>query len=187
MIYYHTYFNKIHYKDYRIDDKHNSKIIETFNNFNEFISKSNLSYILTGSLAASILSQKVFRTWKDIDIIIDLNYLTAWLSIFHNKNWQIINNNFMLFQIRNVKTNMYIEICNYLPHAKDHTETFTEKNINDINIKISSIDDIFFSKFKKNFNDKDIQDFKFYKQFFLFKNKKDLLKMILDKNITMPY
>jgi hypothetical protein len=185
MIHYHTYFDKIHYKDYRIDDEHNLKIIETFNDFNEFISKSNLSYVLTGSLALSILSKKIFRTWKDIDIVIDINYITDWLSIFQNQNWQIINDNFMIFQIKNIKTNMNIEICNYLPHSKDYTEASTEQNINNDNIKISSIDDIFFAKFGKNFNDKDVEDFKFFKQFVVFKNKKVLLKIISDKHILM--
>jgi len=185
MIDYHTYFDKIHYKDYGIDDEHNLKIIETFNDFNEFISKSNLSYILTGSLALSILSKKIFRTWKDIDIVIDINYVTDWLSIFQNQNWQIINDNFMIFQIKNIKTNINIEICNYLSHSKNYTEAGIEQNINDINIKISSIDDIFSAKFKKNFNDKDIEDFKFFRHFFSFKNKKVLLKMISDKSISM--
>ena len=109
MINYHTYFDKIHHKDYRIDDEQNLKIIETFNDFNEFISKSNLSYLLTGSLALSILSKKIFRTWKDIDIVIDINYITDWLSIFQNQNWQIINNNFTIILIKNIKTNINIE------------------------------------------------------------------------------
>jgi len=184
MINYHTYFDKIQYKDYRIDDKHNLKIIETFNDFNEFILKSNLSYLLTGSLALSILSKKIFRTWKDIDIVIDINYITDWLSIFQNENWQIINDNFTILQIKNIKTNINIEICNYLSHSKDYTETGTEKNINNINIKISSIDDIFYAKFK-NFNDKDIEDFKFFRRFLSFKNKKVLLEILLNKNILM--
>jgi hypothetical protein len=180
MIHYHTYFDKIHYKDYKIDDKHNLKIIETFNDFNEFVSKSNLSYLLTGSLALSILSKKIFRTWKDIDIVIDINYITDWLSIFQNQNWQIINDNFTILQIKNIKTNINIEICNYLSHSKD----YTEKNINNINIKIISTDDIFYAKFK-NFNNKDIEDFKFFRRFLSFKNKKVLLERLLNKNILM--
>jgi hypothetical protein len=185
MIHYHTYFDKIPYKDYRIDDEHNLKIIETFNDFNEFISKSNLSYLLTGSLALSILSKKIFRTWKDIDIVIDINYITDWLSIFQNQNWQIINDNYTILQINNIKTNINIEICNYLPHSKDYTEAITEKNINNINIKISSMDDIFCAKFKKNCKDKDIEDFKFFRRFSSFKNKKVLLEILSNNNISM--
>ena len=159
MIDYNEHFEKVSYKNYIIDDIHNLKIIETLNNFIEITSKYNLSYILTGSLALSVVSKKVFRTWKDVDVVMDMNNIIDCMRIFHNQNheWMVRNYNYKIIKLTNIKTNIDIEIVNYL----DLPKVYIEKTINNTTLKVSTIDNIFYGKISRS-NLQDMEDFKFY-------------------------
>ena len=92
MIDYNKYFEKVRYKNYKIDDFYNLKVLETLDVFNRILSDNNLNYILTGSVCLSILSRKIMRTWGDIDVIVEQDVFLKIKNLFKDNKteWELI-------------------------------------------------------------------------------------------------
>jgi hypothetical protein len=70
LVNYYLSSTKISYKDYNIDDKINICIIEDLQKLTVTFKKRGLPFVVTGSLSLFIHHNIVYRTFKDIDLII---------------------------------------------------------------------------------------------------------------------
>jgi len=183
MINYNKYFEKVRYKNYKIDDFYNLKVLETLDMFNKILSNNNLNYILTGSVCLSILSHKIIRTWGDIDVLVEQDVLLKIKSLFKEQKieWELITSKLQLLGVLNLKTQVKVQFVNYAMCEKDYQEI----SIKDITLKLSYPDKTFMAKFLRlNYNKKDLEDFKFFREFIDIENKAELIKMLLDKKVS---
>jgi hypothetical protein len=181
MINYNKYFEKVRYKNYQINDEHNLKMLETLDIFNKILSDNNINYILVGSLCLSILSHKIIRTWGDLDVIVEDSVLFKIKDLFKKKatEWELITSHMKLTGLFNLKTNIKVEFVNYAKIKNN----YQEKYINNIKLKLSFPYNIFIAKFLRfNYNKKDLDDFKFFRDFINIENPKEIIQMILDRD-----
>jgi hypothetical protein len=119
----YNYFNKIIVPDFIINDDKNLRTISTFNQIYEIMDDAKIHYLLSGSLARSILTKTCFRTWGDIDILINLsfkdflkNFCSS--SKFIKSDWKLQNpvlrrschTKVNRFSLINLKNSIFIEI-----------------------------------------------------------------------------
>jgi hypothetical protein len=90
----YNYFNKIELPNFNIDNEQNINIIKSFNYFHELMSSANIKYVLTGSLGRSILTKTCYRTWNDLDILINIKLKD--LSKYIEHHHYFINNNYLI-------------------------------------------------------------------------------------------
>jgi hypothetical protein len=95
---------------YQIDHNFNKKLLNTLEDFYKIAKNSKLNYYLSGSIAMSLITNKVYRTWKDIDIIIDEGKMLEWASLFPQNLWTYTTFDRTLTQFINIKNNNYIEL-----------------------------------------------------------------------------
>jgi hypothetical protein len=159
-------YNK--FKDYEIDVNHNNKIFSIFDECIEILLENNIDFLVTGSLALFLHTQKIYRTIGDIDFVIKnpLNMDQIYLMSKHNF---ILNNNKIGINILYKKNNR-VEF-HFLPLKYNSLINNSKKiNFNNLNISLVSIKDIFLCKKLQNIKydnikQKDIDDIEFYSRY----------------------
>lgn len=160
-------FEFISYKNYEIDHDINKNLLKTLNEFAEIIKKNpNLNYYLSGSICLSFLTNKIYRTWKDIDIIIEKNKMWEWIHLFSSNEWYYHDYNKYHTKIYHKYNDNYIELLS----ERDSLFFYKKKYLNITNfdnLKIGSTKPMFFWKknIRKTKNQKDEDDENFYKQY----------------------
>jgi hypothetical protein len=141
-------FEIINLGGYKIDHLFNQKLIQTLEEFYFIAQNTHLKYYLSGSICLSILTNTVYRTWKDIDIIIDNNSMVQWLELFPRDKWFFLKFNKNITELYNKKNNNKIGLSTGDPRIKLYNEKYLK--ITDYNgLKIQDMKTILF--WKKNF------------------------------------
>lgn len=73
---------KIKFHNQEIDHNFNINIFKTFEKLYHKAKEKNLDFILSGGLGSCLLYKKIYRTIKDIDILIMPRDVTKWFEIF---------------------------------------------------------------------------------------------------------
>jgi hypothetical protein len=141
-------FEIINLGGYEIDHVSNNKLIQTLEEFYSIAKNTDLNYYLSGSICLSILTNTVYRTWKDIDIIIDPNLMVKWLDLFPREKWFFLKFNKNLTEVYNKKNNNKIGLSTGDPRIKLYNQKYL-KITNYNGLKIQDIKTILF--WKKNF------------------------------------
>lgn len=136
---------------YQIDHNFNKKLLATLEEFYYVSQKTNLNYYLSGSVCCSLLTNKVYRTWKDIDIFIDEGKMVDWLDLFPRDDWFYFRFNKELIKVYNKKNNNYLELNVGDPRMNPYKQQYL-KIINYNGLKIGDLDT--FILWKKMFREK---------------------------------
>jgi hypothetical protein len=144
---------------YQIDHASNIKLLDTLEEFYHVSQTGNLNYYLSGSVCLSLLTNKVYRTWKDIDILIDEDTMVPWLDLFPKDKWFYFVFNKKITKVYNKKNSNYLE----LNTGDKETRLYYEKYLKITNyngIKIGNLDTITFWKnnIRKNKKNIDLYD-----------------------------
>lgn len=133
----YDFFEIVTYQNSVINHNSNLNIIKTFNEFIDIFSKSNLVYIITGSFAISLLTKKVYRTWKDIDVIY-VGSLHSYLELLPVGKWYYNDFDTNRLSVYNIKNNNYIEFL------KDTNQDYIKKTYieTSTSIKIKNLQSI---------------------------------------------
>jgi hypothetical protein len=144
-------FEIISHGGYQIDHNFNKKLLATLEEFSYVSQKTNLNYYLSGSICFSLLTNKVYRTWKDIDIFIDEGKMVDWLELFPKDGWFYFRFNKELLKVYNKKNNNYLELNVGDPRMNPYKQEYLK--ITDYNgLKIGDLDT--FILWKKMFREK---------------------------------
>ena len=136
---------------YQIDHTSNKKLLETLEDFCTLTKTAHLNYYLTGSICLSILTNKIYRTWKDIDILVDKDSMSSWMYLLTKNGWYHFGFNQKLMKFYHNTNNNYLELLNDDPRIYLYRKK--NKIITDYNgIKIIYSKSILF--WKKNFREK---------------------------------
>jgi hypothetical protein len=160
-------FDFIKYKHYVINDNFNLNLLNTLEQFIHITKKTNLSYYLSGSIALSFLTNKIYRTWNDIDIIIDKHTMSEWSRLFDTKSWHYHDLDPTSTKFFNKRNNNYVELSIETSKFNLHSKKYLK--ITDYNgIKISNAKIILYWKQnskreQKKFGDND--DVIFFKEY----------------------
>jgi len=160
----YNYFEKCEFKDYKIDDKRNEQILNLFQEFVLDTKDSGITYQLTGSLALAFLTGKIYRTWRDVDILTDeVNFIDILNSLPVNKWMYTIFDRFHL-KILNCKYSPKLKLEILIPSDFDiQYETVLFEVKNQIFIPIIKPQNILqWKRTIKNERSTDIDDIEFY-------------------------
>jgi hypothetical protein len=139
------------FKNYRIDHEHNKNLLKTLEEFSYVSKNTNLKYYLSGSACISFLTNKIYRTWTDIDIFIEEDLMFEWLELFPRQNWFYESFNKDVLKLYNNNYYNYIEL-----NTGDHrAKEYKKQNLiitDYYGIKIGDLHSILF--WKKNFRQK---------------------------------
>ena len=131
--------------DYQIDHISNKKLLETLEDFFHLTKTTNLNYYLSGSICCSLLTNKIYRSWKDLDIIIDEDQIHSWLEILPRESWSYYEFNNKLVKVHNKKNNNYLELITQNPETSVFDKKY--KKITTYNgIKVNDLKTILFWK-----------------------------------------
>jgi hypothetical protein len=120
-------FEIINLGGYQIDHASNKKLLETLEDFYKIAINSKLNYYLSGSVCLSLLTNKVYRTWKDIDILIDEDVMPEWLDLFPRDKWFYFNFDQRLIKVYHHYNNNYIELNTGDPRTKEYYQKYLKK------------------------------------------------------------
>jgi hypothetical protein len=159
-------FEVVQYKDYIIDHDQNIKLLETLCEFIGATKDSNLNYYLTGSISLAIISKKVYRTWGDIDVIVDKDSIYKWIALLPKKKWHYYDFNKDITRVFYSKYNNYVEL-----NIRENSLYLYDKKYLNIQeyygIRVGNPRPMFFWKknVRKNKKAHDADDENFYKQY----------------------
>jgi len=156
------------FKDYEIDHKKNNEIFLILQECCEILLTNNIDFLVTGSWALFLHTQKIYRTIGDIDFVIKnpLNMNQIYLMSKYNF---ILNNNKIGINILYKKNNR-VEF-HFMPLKYNSLINNSKKiNFNNLNINLVSIKDIFLCKKLQNIKydnikQKDIDDLEYYSKY----------------------
>jgi hypothetical protein len=141
-------FEIVHLGGYQIDHNFNKKLLNTLEDFSRIIHECKLNYYLSGSLCLSFITNKVHRTWKDIDIFIDEGMMVEWLDLFPKEEWFYFKFNKEVLRIYNKKNNNYVELNSGDPKMNSYRQKYL-KITDYYGLKMGDINTFLF--WKKNF------------------------------------
>lgn len=82
---------EVEFEDYKIDSVFFNKILTHFTEFQAITKNNNIRFIVAGHLSLVLLSSKIYRTPKDMDIIIDIDDFKKWVNCL-SSSWDWFGN-----------------------------------------------------------------------------------------------
>lgn len=125
----------IKYLNYEIDKNHNFELFKEICFIAESAKRNNLNIILSGAWGNIIHCNKLFRTVKDIDFVIETKHAKTWLSILDKKYDLMCPKNMQPF--------------NFIAHQKNNQFPIPFQNKKNSKLKI---DMVFNSRFEETLN-----------------------------------
>jgi hypothetical protein len=156
------------FKDYEDINLINLKNI--FNLFDEclnILEENNIEYIVTGSFALILISNKIYRNIKDIDFLVREPFFQKEMSLFLNKNFFHVSTTFKctVFEKKQTRIEFHTPVMLIDDVLVQNSKKISYKNYL---IDCSSMENNFFSKQtlydpKAPSRKKDYDDMEFYK------------------------
>jgi hypothetical protein len=150
-------FEIINLQGYQIDHISNKKLLATLQDFYKIAINSKLNYYLAGSVCVSLLTNKIYRTWGDLDVIIEKDCMFEWLELFPKDSWFYSFFDKNLMKLYNYNNSNYIEL-----NTGDHRmSSYLKDNLKVIDykgLKIGNLNTIYFWKKYMRGSKKDLND-----------------------------
>lgn len=87
---YHRDIFELEYEDYKIDYLYFNQILNHIKEFQNISQNNNIPFILGGHLSLILLSNKIYRTPKDIDLVINMKDFKKWVGCLPHE-WNSFN------------------------------------------------------------------------------------------------
>jgi hypothetical protein len=126
---FYSSLTKIKYKDYTIDDQFNLKLLKELDIVTTLFIENNIEYYITGAFSLIFYTGKIYRTIKDVDILVNLKDIKQLFSI--------LDENYSYYPYPKTNT-----LANFFKSKILKEDPFRFKNKNDLSIKL----EIFFDK-----------------------------------------
>ncbi len=170
---------KIHYKNYYINDKKNILILKKLSEIIIGLNKLNIYITLTGSIALFLKFNTIYRSFKDIDLILPSCKFTKlqYLKFFDQKvsvsgpvsfscireyiNHFLLDNNEHIMSLYSIPDGQQIDLIPKIPVNNLYVSTATHKNIEYKYILPSKYIDVKYSYGR----DQDKDDINFYNKY----------------------